>query len=236
MERTAANIVEFVLDHGVKASKVFEEFSLPEMVRGQINELETLLCEIEEEKGILEMKLREAVRTKELWYHRSAVTLESLQMSETDVAKERVLRLDSENLIKNFEQQQQQVDEKVLKLIGGSTDVLNDLAVAEAKLIQKEELLTQLSFVLESEQLFAKLRKTEIALQEQKKVVVGLQKSSTAVRRRVTQLEISNVILRTKLKNLNLKWHYSIKNKEKHHGNLHESIDLAESDRRLVVT
>lgn len=195
-----------MFEHGLKARKVVEDFCLSETVRNQMNELETSLRQVEEEKRLIEVKLREALRAKELWNHRRAVAFKSLKQTQDDLTKERELRVASEHLNKNLERQRQEVEEKVLKLVAGSKKVLIDLGAAEAKLNEKEKQLTRLSFasrriVAENEELFEKLKKKETALQGEKKAVLELQKSLTALRRRTTQLEISNNILRTKLKN-----------------------------------
>ena len=203
MERTAANIIQFILDHGVKASKVFEEFRLSEKVTDQLDELEIFLGQVEEENEIIALKLKEAVRVKELWQNTSAG---SSQRARTDfAAQER-----PEHLNINLKQQQHQIKEKVLMLIERGTDVSKELKGSEEKLNHNEKLLIQLlfesrSFVFKSEQLSARVRRTQMSLQEQKKIVLELQKSLLAIRRRTTQLEISNSILRTKLKNLSSK-------------------------------
>ena len=210
VERTAANIVHFMLDHGVKASKVFDDFFSPETAKDQVNELETFLCQVEEKKGIIEVRLREAVRLKKRWYHISAVNLKSLKLTKTELDQQRKLRLSSRHLNKLLKQQQQQLEEKFVKLTKRSTDVLNELIAANVKLNQKEKLLTQLShdsrtLFLENGQLFSQLRKTEVALRDGKKVVEKMQKSMAALRRRTTQLQFSISILRTRLMNLTQK-------------------------------
>ncbi len=187
---------------------------MPKVVRDQIMELEISLHQVEEEKRLIEVKLREALRAKELWYHKRAVAIKSLKQTEDDLTKERELRVATEHLNKNLEQQRQEVEEKVLKLVTGSKIILDDLGTATAKLIEKEKQLTRLSLesrriVAENDELFKMLKKKEMALQGEKKAVLELQKSLTALRRRATYLEISNNILRTKLKNSNSKTQYS---------------------------
>jgi len=182
MERTAANIAQFVLDYGVKAGKVFEEFCLSEMVGDQLKDLETFLCQVEEAMGIIEEKRRDALRS------RGAATLKSSQPA--DLTKKQELRISSEHLTINYHQ----VKKDVLKLIEWNTDVLKQLTASEANLNQKEELLSQLklnSKRVDSEQLIMELRNTEIALQGEKKVLLELKKSLIAVRRRATQLDMS---------------------------------------------
>ena len=199
MERTAANIVRFILDHGVKASKVFEEFRLSGIVTDQLNELQMFLSQVEEENEVIALKLKEAVRVEKLWKNTSA------QQTRTDLAQEQPEHL---NII--LKQQQHQIKEKVLMLIERCTDVLKELKRSEERVNHNEKLFSQLlfenrSFVFNSEQLSARVRRTLTTLQEQKKIILEMQKSLVAIRRRTTQLEISNSILRTKLKNLSSK-------------------------------
>lgn len=214
MERTAANIIRFVFEHGVKARKTVDDFYLPEAVKSQITELEISLHQVEEEKRLIEFKLREALRAKELWNHRRAVALKSLKQTEDYLTKERELRVAAEHLNKNLERQRQEVQEKVLKLVTGSKIILNDLGTANAKLKEKEKQLNRLTLegrriVAENDELFEMLKKKETALQVEKKTVLELHKSLTALRRRATYLEISNNILRNKLKNSSSKARYS---------------------------
>lgn len=199
MERTAANIVRFILDHGGKASNVFEEFRLSGIVTDQLNELEMFLGHVEEENEIIALKLKEAVQVKQLWQSTSA------QHTRSNFAQEQPEHL---NII--LKQQQHQIKEKVLMLIERGTDVLKELKGSEEKLNHNEKLFSQLlfenrSFVFNSEQLSARVRRTQMTLQEQKEIISELQKSLIAIRRRTTQLEISNSILRAKLKNLSSK-------------------------------
>lgn len=187
-----------------------EDLCLSETVREQIIELGISLHQVEEEKRLIEVKLREALRVKELWNHRRVVALKRLKQAEDDLTKERELRVATEHFNKNLERQHQEVQEKVLKLVAGSKIILNDLGTTKAKLKEKEKQLTRLSFesrriLAENEELFQMLKKKETALQGEKKAVLELQKSLIALRRRATYLEISNNILRTKLKNSNSK-------------------------------
>jgi len=210
IQRTAANIVRFIFEHGVKGRKYVEDSCLSETVREQITELEISLRQVEEEKRLIEVKLREAVRTKELWNHRRVVALKSLKQAEHDLTKERELRIATEHLNEKLERQRQEVEERVLKLVASSKNILNDLKTTEAKLKEKEKQLTRVSFqsrrILEdNEELFKMLKKKETALQGEKEAVLELQKSLIALRRRTTYLEFSNTILRTRLKNSNSK-------------------------------
>lgn len=196
-----------------------EDLCLSETVREQIIELGISLHQVEEEKRLIEVKLREALRVKELWNHRRVVALKRLKQAEDDLTKERELRVATEHFNKNLERQHQEVQEKVLKLVAGSKIILNDLGTTKAKLKEKEKQLTRLSFesrriLAENEELFQMLKKKETALQEEKKAVLELQKSLIALRRRATYLEISNNILRTKLKNSNSKAWYSNQQEE----------------------
>lgn len=214
MERTAANIICFIFEHGVKARKTVEDFYLPETVRNQITELEISLHQVEEEKRLIEVKLKEALRAKELLNFRRAVAIKSLKQTEDDLMKERDLRLATEYLNKNLERQRLEVEEKVLKLVAGSKIILNDLGAAEAKLKEKEKQLIRLSLesrriLAENDELFEMLKKKETALQGEKEAVLELQKTLTALRRRATYLEISNNILRSKLKDSGSKGRYS---------------------------
>lgn len=219
IERTAANIIRFIFEHGAKARKAVEDLCLSETVREQIIELGISLHQVEEEKRLIEVKLREALRVKELWNHRRVVALKRLKQAEDDLTKERELRVATEHFNKNLERQHQEVQEKVLKLVAGSKIILNDLGTTKAKLKEKEKQLTRLSFesrriLAENEELFQMLKKKETALQGEKKAVLELQKSLIALRRRATYLEISNNILRTKLKNSNSKAWYSNQQEE----------------------
>ena len=183
-----------------------EDSCLSETVREQIIELGISLRQVEEEKKLIEVKLREAVRTKELWNHRRAVALKSLKQAEDDSTKERELRVATEHLNANLERQRQEVEGKVLKLVASSKNILNDLGTTKAKLKEKEKQLTRLSsesrrILEDNEELFKMLKEKETALQGEKKAVLELQKSLIALRRRTTYLEFSNNILRTRLKN-----------------------------------
>lgn len=187
-----------------------EDFCLSETVRDQVIELGISLRQVEEEKRLIEVKLREAVRTKELWTHRRSVALKSLKQAEDDLTKERNLRIATQHLNENLERQRQEVEEKVLKLVASSKNILNDLGSTKAKLQEKEKQLTRLSvksrrILQENEELFKMLKEKETALQGEKKAVLELQKSLIALRRRTTYLEFSNNILRTRLKNSNSK-------------------------------
>ena len=187
-----------------------EDFCLSETVREQIIELGISLRQVEEEKKLIEVKLKEAVRTKELWTHRRSVALKSLKQAEDYLTKERELRIATEHLNENLEQQRQKVEEKVLELFASSKNILNDLRTTKARLKEKEKQLTRLSLesrriLEENEGLFKLLKEKETALQEEKEAVLELQKSLIALRRRTTYLEFSNNILRTRLKNSNSK-------------------------------
>ena len=210
IERTAANLIRFLFEHGVKTRKAVEDFCHTETVREQIIELGISLSQVEEEKRLIECKLREAVRTKELWTHRGSVALKGLKQAEDELTKERELRMAAEHLNENLERQRQQVEEKVIKLVASSKNILNDLGTSKAKLNEKEKQLTRLSLesrriLEENEELLQLLKEKETALQGEKKVVVELQNSLIALRRRTTYLEFSNNILRTRLKNSNSK-------------------------------
>jgi len=209
-ERTSANIIRFLFEHGVKTRKAVENFCLSETVREQIVELGISLRQVEEEKKLIEVKLKEAVRTKELWTHRRSVALKSLKQAEDYLTKERELRIATEHLNENLEQQRQKVEEKVLELFASSKNILNDLRTTKARLKEKEKQLTRLSLesrriLEENEGLFKMLKEKETALQGEKEAVLELQKSLIALRRRTTYLEFSNNILRTRLKNSNSK-------------------------------
>lgn len=210
IERTAANIIRFLFEHGVKTRKAAKDLCLSETVREQIIELGISLRQVEEEKKLIEVKLREAVRTTELWSHRRSVALKSLKQAHDDLTKERELRIATQHLNENLERERQKVEEKVNELFVSSKNILNDLTTTKAKLKEKEKQLTRLSLesrrtLEKNEELFKMLKEKETALQGEKKAVLELQKSLIALRRRTTYLEFSNNILRTRLKNSNSK-------------------------------
>ncbi|XP_022780634.1 thioredoxin domain-containing protein 11-like isoform X2 [Stylophora pistillata] len=181
LERTSANIINFILNHGLKERSGAEKTSFSERVRSEIRELEKSLCQVEKDKQLLEIRVVEALRTKELRGN----------------AQDRVAT--------HLDQEYQGMEEKVHKLVKGSKKVLIDLWAAETKLNEKGKQLSGLSFEkrhyeTENEELFKKINKENVALLKQSKVLGQLQKSLTALRRRATYLEISNNILRNKFR------------------------------------
>lgn len=181
LERTSANIINFILNHGLKERSGAEKTSFSERVRSEIRELEKSLCQVEKDKQLLEIRVVEALRTKELRGH----------------AQDRVAT--------HLDQEYQGMEEKVHKLVKGSKKVLIDLWAAETKLNEKGKQLSGLSFEkrhyeTENEDLSKKINKENVALLKQSKVLGQLQKSLTALRRRATYLEISNNILRNKFR------------------------------------
>lgn len=189
LERTSANIINFILNHGLKERSGAEKACFSEKVRSEIRELEKSLCQVEKDKQLLEIRLGEALRTRELRGN----------------AQDRVAT--------HLEQEYQGMEEKVHKLVKGSKKVLYDLWAAETKLNEKGKQLSGLSFdkrhyEAENEKLSEKNNKENVALLEQSKVLGELQKSLTALRRRATYLEISNNILRNKFRKSFSEAHY----------------------------
>lgn len=192
--------MQFVLDHGVKAGKILQEFRLSAILKEKLHKLEMLLYQVEEEKEIIEMTLRESFGAKELW--QKTIDMSS-QNGKNYLANQETMRMPGGDL----DQWQHQLKEKTTKLLKGSADVLKQLTTYREKLNCKEKLVSQLMFnnrrfVFNSKQLYVRLWRTVMALRKQKKIVLELQESVTAIRRRATQLDISNSIISTKLKNL----------------------------------
>lgn len=207
MERTGANIIQFILEHGVMARKAFRDFHLSRIVTDQLNHLEELLHQIQEEKKIIEIALRQIILNKELWKTRNEVSLGEF---EKDVMKEQELRLQCEDGIRSLDQKQFWVEERVQKLIQGSANVLKTLLASENKLKRSEKHVSELlfekkRFVPNAAELDKSLRWTGTRVRVERKLVLELRQTLTVIRQKATKLDISSKMLRTKLNNLLLK-------------------------------
>ena len=189
------------------ARKAFRDFHLSRIVTDQLNHLEELLHQIQEEKEIIEIALRQIILNKELWKTRNEVSLGEF---EKDVMKEQELRLQCEDGIRSLDQKQFWVEERVQKLIQGSANVLKTLLASENKLKRSEKHVSELlfekkRFVPNAAELDKSLRWTGTRVRVERKMVLELRQTLTVIRQKATKLDISSKMLRTKLNNLLLK-------------------------------
>ena len=235
LERTAANLIQFVFEHRGKTTEITEEHCRSKVAEKKIHELRVTLRQMEEEKRRMEVVLGEAVRAKDLWKHKQAIAVKGLKQVEQELANQREMRLAAKVYTRSVEKKQKETEEKVLRLVAGNARVLGDLQATEGKLKQKEKQLSLLAnenrrISLEKDELLGQQRKKESILEGERKTVLELYNLVTALRRRVTRLHFSNNALRLKLRNhseyLHIRNMLSTSKAEiQNSGTLHEGAD-----------
>jgi len=182
LERTGANMVQFILGHGVMAKKAFKDFRVTQIVTNQVYRLEELLHKIEEHTGRILIRQRHTLigdmRRQRISELRPRQIITYLTKEQADGSQCDHLKgiLDNDLFL---------LEERLQQLIKGSAKALQNLLVSDDKMKRDQKQLSEL--LLENERFVLSA------------VQLELWQTLTAMRRRATQFQISSIILRAEL-------------------------------------
>lgn len=202
VERTANNIIQFVLEHGSERTRQAIYGDDDDVcckaghVRKKIEELESRLQTAEEERAFLEASLKEAMKAKAVAEERMSEAVKEVRNPGHDDAKEeQLLRVAAEYLGEKLEERLKQAEETSFK--AASALFSKALELTKDKLQAKEGQVSQL--LLEKSDWSQGMRENDLALERAERASSDLRKHVRALVRRLRRLEFASRLSRVQI-------------------------------------